>query len=146
MNTEHTGEVQTERGCGLLTAGFFPGPAGADYATAHYIANEGVMVVHGETKILFDPLFTNSYGNYTLPSKEIREALIAGTPPYAGVDAVFVSHYHGDHFSPEDILSMLKAQDQLQVYAPNQVVSALRKAATEDDTDVFTRVRSIRLK
>ena len=26
-------------------------------STAHYMANEGLMVVHGDTKILFDPLF-----------------------------------------------------------------------------------------
>ena len=36
---------------------------------AQYMANEGLMVVQGDTKVVFDPLFRNSYGQYQLLPK-----------------------------------------------------------------------------
>ena len=100
--------------------GIFVLPCQARDATAHYIANAGVMIVRGDTKILFDPLFTNSYGDYTLPPREMRDAIVAGKPPYDGIDAVFISHYHGDHFSPAEMIDLLTAQPSLRLYAPNR--------------------------
>ena len=61
---------------------------------AQYMANEGLMVVQGDTKVVFDPLFRNSYGQYQLLPKEMEDALFSGQPPFDGIDAVFVSHYH----------------------------------------------------
>ena len=43
-------------------------------STAHYLANEGVMIVRGETKILFDPLFRISYGQYQMMPKDMEAA------------------------------------------------------------------------
>ena len=86
--------------------------------TAQYMANEGLMVVSGETKVVFDPLFRNGYGQYQLLPREMEEALFAGNPPFDGVDVIFVSHYHGDHFAPADMLRLLKAQPGIQLYAP----------------------------
>lgn len=117
----------------------------AETATAHYLANEGVMVVRGETKVVFDPLFENSYGQYHLPPADMREALFAGTPPYDGVDMIFVSHFHGDHFSPADILALMKAHTNLKLAAPLQAVSAMRDVATTQDEPVFDRITSINL-
>ncbi len=114
-------------------------------ATAHYLANEGVMVVRGDTKVVFDPLFENSYGQYQLPPVEMRAALFAGLPPYDGVDAVFISHYHGDHFSPSEMLQFLKAQTAFKLVAPAQAVEALRKIASADDAKLFERVVPVAL-
>lgn len=114
-------------------------------ATAHYLANEGLMVVDGETKVVFDPLFRNSYGQYQLLPKAMEEALFAGTPPFDGIDAVFISHHHGDHFSPADVLRLLKLQTGIHLYAPAQAVSGLRSVATEQDEEVFRRVTSVEL-
>ena len=58
---------------------------------AHYLANEGVLITNGEVKVLFDPLFDNSYGLYQLLPTDMQEALFAGTPPYDGIDAIFIS-------------------------------------------------------
>ena len=114
-------------------------------STAHYLANEGLMVVHGETKILFDPLFRESYGQYRLLPEAMVEALYAGAPPFDGIDAVFISHHHGDHFSPADILRLLKLQAGIHLYAPNQAVAALREVASAQDNAVFDRVTSVDL-
>lgn len=71
--------------------------AQAHDSTAQYMANEGLMVVHGDTKVIFDPLFRNDYGQYLLLPPEMEAALFAGEAPFDGVDAIFISHHHGDH-------------------------------------------------
>ena len=76
------------------------------------------MAVQGETKVLFGPLFRNSYGQYQLLPKTMEDALFSGAPPFDGIDAVFISHYHGDHFSPTDMLRLLRAQPGIHLYAP----------------------------
>lgn len=114
-------------------------------ATAMYLANEGVMVVQGETKVVFDPLFRNNYGQYLLLPEPMKEALFAGQAPFDGIDAVFVSHFHGDHFSPEDMLRLLKGQRDVHLYAPRQAVAALHGAAETQDDTVFERVTAVDL-
>lgn len=122
-------------------------PAGAhdDDAHARYLANEGVMVAHGETKVLFDPLFNESFGQYRVVPDDVRRALMAGAPPWDGVDAVFISHYHDDHFSPRDMLELLSARDDVRLYAPEQAITALREVARVGDAVLFERVTSIAL-
>jgi len=118
---------------------------GSGASTAMYLANEGLMVVQGETKVVFDPLFRNSYGQYQLLPQDMEEALFAGAPPFDGIDAVFISHYHGDHFSPADILRLLKNQQGIHLYAPLQAVSGLREVASAEDETIFQRVSAVEL-
>ena len=117
----------------------------SDTATAMYLANEGVMVVQGETKVVFDPLFRNNYGQYLLLPEPMKEALFAGRPPFDGIDAVFVSHFHGDHFSPEDMLRLLQEQPGVHLYAPRQAVAGLRSVANTQDDALFERVTAVEL-
>lgn len=117
----------------------------ATAATVQYMANEGLMVVQGETKVVFDPLFRNSYGQYQLLPREMEDALFAGTAPFDGIDAIFVSHYHGDHFSPADVLRLLKEQPGIQLYAPAQAVTGLRSVAGTQDEMIFDRVTAVEL-
>lgn len=117
----------------------------AQEASAYYMANEGMMVTQGDTKILFDPLFRNSYGQYLLLPEAMEAALFAGSEPFDGVDAIFISHFHGDHFSPEDILRLLQTQTAIHLYAPMQAVIDLR-ALTSNETDaVLDRVHPVTL-
>ena len=119
--------------------------AWADESVAHYMANEALMVVHGNTKVMFDPIYKNSYSNYMLLPQEMEDALFAGDPPYDGLDAIFISHYHGDHFTPEDVLRFMNARPDVDMYAPSQAVVALRTIATAADQNIFDRVKSVDL-
>ena len=110
---------------------------------AHYLGNEAVMVERGATKIVFDPLFREDYGQYQRVPADIEAALMAGTPPFDGVDAVFVSHYHDDHFDPALMLDYLEAQPAIELYGPEQAVAGLRAAAEPASIDVFERVHSL---
>lgn len=129
----------------LLATGVLSLPAQGQSATAYYIANEGVMVTRGETKILFDPLFRNTYNQYRLVPEAMETAMFAGSAPFDGVDAVFISHFHGDHFSAPDILRLLQAQPGIHLYAPMQAVIALRSEAGSAETAVFERVTPVSL-
>jgi L-ascorbate metabolism protein UlaG (beta-lactamase superfamily) len=112
---------------------------------AFYMANEAVMVTDGETKVLFDPLYPETYGQYLLVPDAMREALFAGEAPFNNVDAIFISHFHGDHFSPEDVLALLVAQANIVMYAPQQAVLAMRSLANPEQELVFDRVNSVSL-
>ena len=115
--------------------------AGAqETSTVQYLANEGVMISHGDTSILFDPLFENSYGQYQMVPQPMLEAIFAGDAPYDSVDAVFVSHFHGDHFSASEVLRLLRQRRAIQLYAPAQAVAEMRRIATTDDEGIFDRV------
>lgn len=102
---------------------------GADQC-AHYLGNEGIMVSDGKNKILFDAFYADSYGQYALVPEVTRRALISGEAPFDGVTALFVSHVHGDHFSPEPTLAFLQAQPKVVLYASGQVIDALKAAGS----------------
>lgn len=116
-----------------------------DESSIQYLANEGVMVRHAETSILFDPLFNNSFGQYQLVPSEMRASIMAGKAPYDGVDAVFISHYHDDHFSAADVLQLMKARTGIHLYAPTQAVVAMREIAADSDEQLFERVTGLDL-
>lgn len=110
---------------------------------AMYLANAGLMVTEGDTKILFDPLFRNNYSQYLLVPADMEQDLMAGAPPFNGVDAVFISHFHGDHFSPAEALDYLRAQPRVMLYAPAQAVDELRFFLREGETSLAGRIVSI---
>ena len=107
---------------------------------ATYLGNEGVMVARGETKILFDAFYANSYGQYALVPDEISDAMLAGEAPYDGVDAIFVSHVHGDHFTAEPAIAYMRQQDEVHLYGSNQVIEAIASAGVAEDAPLMTRI------
>jgi L-ascorbate metabolism protein UlaG (beta-lactamase superfamily) len=94
-------------------------PSEDDPATAHFLANEAILVTAGETRILFDPLFSVSYG-YPLVAPDVRAAMMAGEAPFDGIDAVFVGHVHGDHFDAEAVNAYLAAHPDVILVGPWQ--------------------------
>lgn len=120
-------------------------PLAQSSADVQYLANEGVMVSYQDSKILFDPLFDNSYNTYQMVPEATRSAILAGTAPFDMVDAVFISHYHGDHFSASGLLELLRRQTALRLYAPMQAVTAMREVASTADEDSFARVTGLDL-
>jgi L-ascorbate metabolism protein UlaG (beta-lactamase superfamily) len=120
-------------------------PAAFAQTTIQYLANEGVMIAGNSAKVLFDPLYDNSYGRYQMVPDEIRDGIFAGRAPYDDVDAVFVSHHHGDHFAAADVLRLLREQQGIRLYAPAQAVAAIREIAGEGDTAALDRVTGLDL-
>ena len=119
--------------------------AAQETSTVQYLANEGVMIAHGETKVLFDPIFHYGPDTYQRVPQAMQDAIMAGESPYDGVDGVFVSHYHPDHFQASSILMLLREQQGIRLYAPAQVVAELRQVASPDHEPVFERVTTFDL-
>jgi L-ascorbate metabolism protein UlaG (beta-lactamase superfamily) len=121
-----------------------PAPA-SGAATAQYLANAAVLVTSGATKVVFDPLFRNDFGSYERVPESMERALFAGAPPFDGLDAVFISHYHEDHFSAIDVLRLLETRTDLRLYAPTQAVAGMREIASARLDAVINRVNAIAL-
>ena len=109
---------------------------GAEFGQATYLGNEAVMIEHGDNKILFDPFFHNSYGTYQLVPEEMRQAMMLGQPPYDNIDAIFISHAHGDHFSAQDVLTYLTRHQNTWLVAPNQAIEQLYRFAEKEQQDM----------
>lgn len=114
-------------------------------ATARYLGNAGVLVTDGATSVVFDPLFRNDFGSYERVPESVERALFAGAPPFDGLDAVFVSHYHEDHFSAVDVLRLLESRADVGLYAPRQAVEAMRAIDAGRLAAVASRVHAIAL-
>lgn len=112
---------------------------------AHYLANAGVMIARGDTKILFDPFFRNDYGQFDLMPPEMESALFAGSPPWDGIDAIFISHHHGDHFEPKVVMRYLRNWPTVELYAPQQAVVALLAVGEAPSDSLLNRVHGLEL-
>ncbi|MEZ5462286.1 MBL fold metallo-hydrolase [Dokdonella sp.] len=121
---------------GVLVFAASPGQllAHESAAHAHYVGNEGVLVERGATKVIFDAFYADSYGQYTLVPDSIRAALLAGTPPYDGIDAVFVSHVHGDHFTAAPAVAFMRAHEKIPMYASRQTYEAIVAEVGDSDS------------
>ncbi|MEM9300876.1 MAG: MBL fold metallo-hydrolase [Pseudomonadota bacterium] len=106
---------------------------GHESGSAEYLGNEGVLVAHGDTRVLFDAFYAQSFGQYALLKEETVAALLAGTPPYDGIDAVFVSHVHGDHFTPGPTIAYLRAQPEVPLYGSSQIRAAIADVVGPED-------------
>ncbi len=131
-------------GC-LALASAVPVSAHDNDGQAMYLANEGVMVQKGAVKILFDPLYNQNYGTYMLVPEDMRRALMSGEAPFDGIDIVFISHAHGDHFSAEPMLEFLRNHSQTKLVASTQAVDKLKAVAKPDDMTIFSRVEALAL-
>ena len=100
---------------------------------AQYIANEAVLVTHGDTKVMFDPLPLSGFGVYPeTPAADIAQ-MMAGEGAYAGIDAVFISHAHRDHFSAAAMIAYLTARPNVKLVAPQQALEMMQASADWDE-------------
>lgn len=114
------------------------------HADATYLGNEGVLVARGKTKVVFDAFYADSYGNYTLVPDAVSAALLKGEPPYDGIDAVFVSHVHGDHFTASHAVAFLRAHRKVKLFGSKQTYDALVEEVGRDDP-LLKRIISVDL-
>lgn len=119
-------------------------PENAGCGSVEYLGNEGLFVSYGDSRILFDPFFEEDFdGNYTLvPDAKVAE-LMAGRPPYDGIDAIFVSHIHPDHFSSGRIIEYLRAHPTTHLFSTREVYDAIRAAGVRSTDPLMRRLHSI---
>ena len=106
----------------------------ASDATVRHIGNAGLLIVSGQTKVLFDPLYANGYNNYHLVPADVKRAVIAGAEPYDNIDAVLISHAHGDHFDAADLIAFHAGNPDALIIAPTQAIEAMEATGEVPET------------
>ena len=96
-----------------------------------YVANSGVLVVSGETKVLIDGLFDKPNPEYRAPAPEVLDKIMKGVVPFDGVDLVLVTHNHTDHFDAALAVRYLQTRPEPVLLAPSDAVEAMRKVAAD---------------
>ncbi len=140
-NTRWTGVLEKREGVWVMVQQHFSfatpssSPAPAPAAAARrplelvYVANAGVLVSSGETKVLIDALFDKPNPEYRAPAADVMEKIMGGAAPFDGLDAVLVTHNHPDHFDPSLAVRYLERVPGLLLLAPADAVAAMRLAA-----------------
>jgi L-ascorbate metabolism protein UlaG (beta-lactamase superfamily) len=127
----------------LLTIIIFSWPSHSHDARSHnpnnsdtsatYIANEAILVQHGDKKILFDPFFHQNFGIYQLVPAETKKKIFAAQAPFDNIDAIVISHAHGDHFAADQVLAYLSRYKDTHLIAPQQAIDQLTALPGADD-------------
>lgn len=73
-----------------------------------YLANEGVLLTAGKTRVLIDALFRDSLGDYARHDSDTQERLETGKAPFDGVAIALATHYHLDHWDAGAISRFLR--------------------------------------
>ena len=110
-----------------------PAIAHDTHADATYMANEAVLVVQGDTKIMFDPFYSNGFGTYQEVPDSMMAKVMAESAPFDGIDGIFVSHVHGDHFDGPKVLAYMQKNTAVNVFLPEQGAKVIRELAGDDD-------------
>lgn len=96
--------------------------------TVRYIACCGVCIESQGLRILADPFSCIEGGMYPLTPAEDLAAMVAGRFPYEGIDLLYISHWHLDHFHPGHAAALLGNNPGAALLAPEDVVAKVRAA------------------
>lgn len=118
-----------------MLAGVVLAQTGADDPVEiRLVANMGVLVSQGESKVLIDALFADvERGVFREPSAQDRDAILNGTGAFEGVDALLVTHRHADHFNADEVGALLRGPVPIPVLGPDQVRAELRASSADAD-------------
>lgn len=102
-------------------------PAG-NSLTLTYIANMGVLLKAGDSRIMIDCLFDGP-GSYRYPSAHTIDSIVSGTPPFDNIDLVLFTHKHQDHFDPNIVSRYMEINPDPILIAPADAVEEIRIVA-----------------
>jgi L-ascorbate metabolism protein UlaG (beta-lactamase superfamily) len=104
-------------------------PATVEATTVRYVANSGMLVTTGGRRFLVDAPIRDGIPPYATSSPAERELLERAREPYAGVDAILITHWHEDHFSPEAVAAHLASSPRTLLISSPEVVDRVRAVA-----------------
>ncbi len=107
-----------------------------------YLANEGFLIRFGEEKLLIDAFVPQPYSGYAAVPPEMHADMLAGKPPFDGVDLALASHVHLDHFQPASAAPFLAAHSETRFISAPQVLEKLSEELPES-SPAFERLREL---
>jgi L-ascorbate metabolism protein UlaG (beta-lactamase superfamily) len=94
-------------------------PDNADQLHIWWLGQSGFLLKHDHVRILFDPYLTDSltekYATTDQPHVRMTERCIA-PEKLAKIDLITSSHLHTDHFDPQTLLPVFKANPQARFF------------------------------
>ncbi|SYZ72677.1 hypothetical protein TRIP_C20792 [Candidatus Zixiibacteriota bacterium] len=110
--------------------------------TVTYVANEGFIIECGGKKIAIDALFGSGKSDeYQMPTDSIITLMKQALPPFDGLDLIAVTHYHGDHFAPELVVSCLRHNPDAILVCSPQVAEKL--AGLEAFSEISNQIKIV---
>lgn len=61
------------------------------------VANEGFLLASPTHKVLIDALYSEGYGAFSVPPKEVTDEIMDAKAPFDNIDLYLLTHYHKDH-------------------------------------------------
>lgn len=95
------------------------------------LANEGVMVTDGETRILIDAMVVEPYSVYGGLPDDVVSMFDNLTGPFAAIDLVLISHRHHEHNQPEFACRFMQKSSRSQLKTSEQVIGLMRERCRE---------------
>lgn len=114
-----------------------------------YVANCGFLVSSSTKKILIDALFKDGYGEYPIPSTDIRNKMETCQAPFDQIDLILTTHTHKDHFDATMTYNHLKNNNNGFLVGSQKVVEKLndingfeqiRQQVVEITPDLYTNI------
>lgn len=125
----------------LLLGCLLSGPLAADI-TLTQLANEGVIIESGQTRIMIDGMVVEPYAVYGgLPPAAVPD-FRAARGDFADIDLALVSHRHHEHNQPEFACDFMQASDRTRLVSGSQVLGLMREKC-RDFVTTSPRVREI---
>jgi L-ascorbate metabolism protein UlaG (beta-lactamase superfamily) len=91
------------------------------------LANAGVVVTSGDTRIMIDGMVVEPYSVYGSLPPEAIPAFTGALADFAGIDLAFVSHRHHEHNQPEFACDFMQASSRTELYTSEQVIGLMRE-------------------
>lgn len=92
-----------------------------------YIANEGVFIKQGETKILIDAHHYKGNPYYMPVANSRLEKMVNGLPPFDRVNLILATHIHADHFDAQSVGRHLFFNPKTTFVAAKQMTDSIKK-------------------
>jgi len=103
-----------------------------------YVANMGVLISSGNSKVMIDCLF-GVLSKARFPGPVTLDSMMSGIPPYDDVDLVLVTHRDPDHFDSAVVMQYMLARPEPILVVPADAAKKLR-AAQSDWSKIESRV------
>lgn len=109
-----------------LAALCLAGPAVAE-VTVTSLANQGVLVSDGKTRVMVDGLVVEPYALYAGLTPEAAGLFERMEGPFADVDLVLVSHRHHEHNQPAHACRFMEKSARARLVTSRQVIDLMRE-------------------
>jgi len=105
-------------------------PVQADISITQ-LANEGVIISDGETRIMIDGFVVEPYAIYGGLPEEIAAQFHQQSGAFDDIDLALASHRHHDHNQPRFACQFMQGSESAQFYSGSQVIGLMREKCRE---------------